>query len=102
MHTKPMHRKPRTTKVATCALNHVCRGMQLGNFEYTAVPLALGASGGNQFELTLRHVDGATTDQVRLMHLHSMHPSQRLQRPELTAVATISIATGLPAMVCCR
>ena len=49
-----------------------CRGMQLGNFEYTAAPLALGASGGNQFELTLRDVDGATTDQVCYMRLDSI------------------------------
>jgi len=43
---------------------HVGRGMQLGNFEYTATPLALGASGGNQFELTLRALSGASTDQA--------------------------------------
>jgi hypothetical protein len=50
-------------KKKSCA-ERPCRGMQLGDFEYTAAPLALGASGGNRFEITLRDVDGATTDQV--------------------------------------
>ena len=50
--------------VSSTRLDIAGRGMQLGNFEYTATPLALGASGGNQFELTLRDVNGASTDQV--------------------------------------
>ena len=36
-----------------------CRGIQVGSFSYISQPLGLGAAGGNQFDITLRAVDGA-------------------------------------------
>lgn len=41
-----------------------CRGVQLGNFSYVEEPLGLGAAGGNQFDIVLRGVAGASPEQV--------------------------------------
>jgi hypothetical protein len=41
-----------------------CRGMQLGNFSFVEEALGLGAAGGNQFDIVLRGVTGATPQQV--------------------------------------
>ena len=43
---------------------YVRRGMKVGNFEYVDAPLNLGASLGNQFEIVLRGIEGANSDQV--------------------------------------
>ena len=42
------------------------RGMKLGNFSFVEEPLGLGAAGGNQFDIVLRGVTGATPQQVPL------------------------------------
>ncbi len=36
------------------------RGIQVGSFSYISEPLGLGAAGGNQFEVTLRALAGAS------------------------------------------
>lgn len=38
--------------------------MQLGNFSFVEEALGLGAAGGNQFDVVLRGVTGATPQQV--------------------------------------
>lgn len=65
------------------------RGVQLGNFSYVEEPLGLGAAGGNQFDIVLRGIAGASPEQVLLL-LVWLH----LKRQQLRT----STACG---MLCC-
>lgn len=45
-------------------LNRGLRGMKVGNFEYSNEELRLGTLKGNQFEIVMRNVTGASDDEV--------------------------------------